>query len=154
MGVSMSSDINLKKAPQQDILSIDRTGSWGKVEYRHRLTCGHTEVRKRPSTAPKIACSWCVIADEKKQELDLLPRTPAIYEVPLEEPMYDADIAHDVDAGRLRAGLVLALGCAPEAVEVVAEMNEFGELESRYVVVFMDIATATRLARLDNDTPI
>ena len=75
-------------------------------------------------------------------------------EVPLDEPMYDADFVHDIDAGRLRAGLVLALGLSPEAVEVVSEVNEFGDLETRYVVVFMDLETATRLARFDNDTPV
>lgn len=146
--------MNLKKAPQKEILSIDRTGSWGKVEYRHRLTCGHTEVRKRPSTAPKIACSWCVVAEEKQKELQVLATIePSVVDVPLEEPWYDADTEHDVDAGRLRAGLVLALGLSPEAVEVVSEVGDDGELEARYVVVFMDLSTAKRIAGFDNDTP-
>jgi hypothetical protein len=145
---------NLKKAPQKEILSIDRTGSWGKVEYRHRLACGHTEVRKRPSVAPKIACSWCVVAEEKQKELESLSVLETLpLEVPLEEPFYDADAEHEVDAGRLRAGLVLALGLAPEAVEVVSEVGDDGELEARYVVVFMDLSTARRIARLDSDTP-
>ena len=145
--------MNLKKAPQQEVLSIDRTGEWGKVEYRHRLSCGHTEIRKRPSSAPKIACSRCVLAEEKNQELASLPRVPAVYEVPLEEPLYDADIALEVEAGRLRAGLVAALGLSPEAVEVIAGVEDGGDLEFQYVVVFMDIPTAIRLARLDSDTP-
>jgi hypothetical protein len=144
-------DINLKKAPQQDILSIDRTGEWGKVEYRHRLTCGHTEVRKRPSTAPKIACSWCVVAEEKAEELASLAVRETYSEVPLEEPWYDADAEYEVDAGRLRAGLVLALGVSPEAVEVVSEVDDFGDLQARYVMVFMDLSTAKRLARMGDE---
>jgi hypothetical protein len=143
--------VNLKKAPQKEILSIDRTGSWGKVEYRHRLTCGHTEVRKRPSTAPTIACSWCVVAGEKGQELASLAVREEFIDVPLEEPWYDADAEYEVDAGRLRAGLVLALGLTPEAVEVVSEVDEFGELGARYVVVFMDLSTAKRLAHMNDD---
>lgn len=147
--------MNLKKAPQKEILSIDRTGSWGKVEYRHRLACGHTEVRKRPSSAPKIACSWCVVAEEKQKELESLAvLEPMPLEVPPEEPWYDADAEHDIDAGRLRAGLILALGLSPEAVEVVSEVNDDGDLEARYVVVFMDLSTARRLSGFDNDTPI
>lgn len=143
--------VNLKKAPQREILSIDRTGSWGKVEYRHRLTCGHTEVRKRPSSAPKVACSWCVVAEEKAEELATLAVREEFVDVPLEEPWYDADAEHDIDAGRLKAGLVSALGLSPEAVEVVSEVDEGGELEARYVVVFMDLSTAKRLARMEDE---
>ena len=74
---------------------------------------------------------------------------PMSLEVPPEEPWYDADAEHDIDAGRLRAGLVLALGLSPEAVEVVSEVGDDGELEARYVVVFMDLPTAHRLAEFD-----
>lgn len=146
--------MNLKKAPQKEILSIDRTGSWGKVEYRHRLACGHTEVRKRPSSAPKIACSWCVVAEEKQKELESLAVVVMPVDVPPEEPWYDPDAEHDIDAGRLRAGLVLALGVPPESVEVVSEVGDSGDLEARYVVVFMDLSTARRIARFDDDTTI
>lgn len=144
-------DVNLKKAPQQEILSIDRTGEWGKVEYRHRLTCGHTELRKRPSTAPKIACSWCVVAEEKGQELATLATRDAFMEVLPEEAWYDADAEYEVDAGRLRAGLVLALGLPLESVEVVSEVNEFGDLQVRYVVAYMDVSTAKRLANINKE---
>lgn len=147
------SEINLKKAPQREILSIDRRGEWGKVEYDHRLSCGHTETRKRPSTAPKIACSWCVIAVAKDEELkSLAVRETVITEVPLDDFVtYDEDALHDVDAGRLRAGLVSALGVPPESVEVVSEVGDDGSLSTSYVVVFMDLSTATRLAGFDND---
>lgn len=149
-------EINLKKAPQRDVLSIDRTGEWGKVEYLHRLSCGHTESRKRPSVAPKIACSWCVVAVAKDEELrGLAVRQTVITEVPLDDIItYDEDSIHDVDAGRLRAGLVSALGIPPEAVEVVAEVDEEGNLATSYVVLFIDLSTATRLAKLDNGTPM
>jgi hypothetical protein len=141
--------MNLKKAPQQEILSIDRTGEWGRVEYRHRLACGHTELRKRPSTAPKIACSWCVIAEEKGEELSTLATRDDFIDVPVEEAWYDADAEHEVDAGRLRAGLVLSLGLPPESIEVVSEVNEFGDLQVRYVVAYMDVATAKRIANVN-----
>lgn len=147
--------MNLKKAPQKEVLSIDRTGEWGKVEYHHRLSCGHTEMRKRPSTAPKIACSWCVVAGEKQEELRALAiRETVMTEVPLDDiVVYDDDFEHEIDAGRLRAGLVSALGVQPEAVEVVSEVDESGDLSARYVVLFLDLSTASRLAGFDSDTP-
>jgi hypothetical protein len=54
----------------------------------------------------------------------------------------------------LRAGLVLALGCSPESVEVITEVDDNGDLSARYVVVFMDIVVAKRLAKFDSDTPM
>lgn len=149
--------MNLKKAPQKEVLSIERTGSWGNVEYRHRLACGHTEIRKRPSPKDRIACSWCVVAKEKNEELSALAarhEPEAAYEVPLEIAVYDADIANEVDAGLLRAGLVAALGCTPESVEVVLEVDEDGVLAARYVVVFLDLPTARRIAQVDGRTPL
>lgn len=148
--------MNLKKAPQREVLSIERTGSWGNVEYRHRLACGHTEIRKRPSPKEKIACSWCVVAQEKNEELVALasrPEPQAQYEVPLEIAVYDPDIANEVDAGLLRAGLVAALGCPTESVEVVLEVGDDGVLAARYVVIFLDLATARRIAQVDKRTP-
>lgn len=150
----MDKDINLKKAPQQEVLSIEKTGSWGNFQYRHRLTCGHTEVRKRPTAAAKIACSWCVVAEDKKQELAVLATTPAadMLEVPLELAVYDPDLAGEVDAGLLKAGLVARLGCPPEAVETVMEVGEDGVLAVSYVVVYLDARMARRLAGVDNPT--
>jgi hypothetical protein len=154
--------VNLKKAPQREILEIERSGEWGKVDYRHRLTCGHVEIRKRPSSAPKIACSWCVVAEEKQQELQLLAnparssaRLPQAWtEEEAEVPYIDADGETDLESSKLRAGLVLALGCSPESVEVITEVDENGDLSARYVVVFMDIVVAKRLAKFDSDTPM
>lgn len=147
-------DVNLKKAPQRDVLEIQRTGSWGKVEYRHRLSCGHTETRKRPSTKPKIACGWCVVADEKQVELVSLATPARLYDpFELEVPSIEPDLGLDIEEGRLRAGLAASLGIDQEAVEIVSEIGETGEIEAKYVVIFMDIGTAARVGGVVNDTP-
>lgn len=148
----MPDEINLKKAPQNEVLSIEKTGSWGNFQYRHRLACGHTEVRKRPSSAPKIACSWCVVAADKKQELEVLATSPAadILEVPLDLAVYDPDLDGEIEAGRLKAGLVSRLGCPAEAVEPVLEVGDDGVLTVSYVVVYLDVRTARRIAGFDS----
>ena len=68
--------ISRKAAPRRTILEIIKSGSWGRVEYRHRLECGHTEVRKRASSAPVISCTWCVVAERTDGELRKMVQTP------------------------------------------------------------------------------
>ena len=93
-----------------------------------------------------------MIADEKKQELQVLATSPAadLLEVPLELASYDPDLAGEVDAGRLKAGLVARLGCPSESVETVMEIDESGNLGVSYVVVYLDVAHARRLAGFDS----
>ena len=155
------SEVNLKKAPQRDVLSIDRIGTWGAVQYHHRLACGHTEVRKRVSPASKLACSWCVIAVEKKQQLDNLPvraNWSPTYED--ESQHYDTDIDVEVEAARIRAGLVSFLDCHLESVEVMVGLNDNGELSLQGCVVFLDTDNVKRLLskanvkKIDGDTPL
>lgn len=142
-------EVNRKRAPQREVLSIERTGSWGKVEYRHRLTCGHTDVRKRPSTAPKIACTLCVVAEAKAVELRALtePRKQNLAPIPDVTEIIADDIAEaEVEIQKLRGALASSLSCSPEAIDVVMEINDDGILEAQYVHIFLDIHTAQRVA--------
>lgn len=137
--------VNKKSAPQQEILEIDRVGNYGKVEYRHRLVCGHTEVRKRASVAPKIACTKCVIGSEFAKELQSLTIVPS--------PNFDEewffeqnDGTEEIDVAKLKAGLVSFLGCEHESVEIVSEVDEGdGLLKARYVTIFLDVESAKNL---------
>ena len=61
--------VERRQAPKQKILSINRVGAWGKVRYEHKLDCGHSEILPRASSAKRIACTWCVKAQEKEEEL-------------------------------------------------------------------------------------
>lgn len=127
------------------MLSIERTGSWGKVEYRHRLACGHTDVRKRPSSAPKIACTLCVLAETKAVELRALTETRRqdFAPIPDSPDVIADDIAEaEVEIQQLRGGLASFLSCSPEAIDIVMEVGDDGKLEAQYVHIFLDIHTA------------
>lgn len=137
--------VNKKSAPQHDILEIKRVGEWGKLEYHHRLTCGHVEVRKRPSKAPRIACAWCVVASEKQRELKALTivQPPVVEEV---WDFYDDTVVDEVMVANLRSGVANALGCPQENIEVVATVDDDGNLRVNYVSVFLDYPQAQKLA--------
>ena len=140
----MMSTVNRKQAPQQTVLSISRYGEWGKVEYAHKLECGHTEIRKRASRAPKIACEQCVKADTAKQMLS------KFVPIRIEESFdWDDDIASSIakteqDIGRLRAGIAARFNIGPESIDVITEETEEGAFVS-YVVIVLD-AEQARLA--------
>ena len=142
--------VNKKSAPQKNIVSIDKQGGWGDVSYYHKLECGHIEVRKRASTAPKIACTWCVLGEEKGKELRALTlvQPPTLEEV---WDFYDSTINEEVDIAQLRAGLSSAIGCPQDSVEVVAEVVENNVLKVMYVNIFLDLETAKRIAKYEKN---
>jgi hypothetical protein len=137
--------VNKKSAPQKNIVSIEKQGGWGDVSYYHKLECGHIEIRKRASTAPKIACTWCVIGEQKGKELRALTivQPPTLEEV---WDFYDETTSEEVDVAKLRAGVANAVGCAQESVEVVSIVDEENVLRVSYVTVFLDFETAKRIA--------
>lgn len=140
-------EINKKSAPQRKVLDISRSGSWGKVEYAHRLECGHTEYRKRALTTDKIACTFCVKAQQARDTLTEIAKVTAIEYA---EPVWVDDIASELataetDIGKLRAALASALDVSPESVDVVSEETDIG-IQVSYVVVFLDAEQAKRIS--------
>lgn len=122
-------------------------GSWGQVEYWHRLECGHTDVRKRPAPTPTVACVACVQAEGKAQELQTLLAAPvgrAVLDVE-DVISLEPDQVFEIDAGRLRGALAAALTVPLEAVDVVVADVE-GKLVVSSAVVFLSAADASRLA--------
>lgn len=144
--------ISRKAAPRRAILEIIKSGSWGRVEYRHRLECGHTEVRKRASSAPVISCTWCVVAERKDDELRKLAQTPVrdvlIDVSDLLDDGFGEDIIAEDDANRMRAGLSAKFGIPVESIDTVLEDVD-GHLQVQYVVLFLDASSARRLGGLD-----
>ncbi len=134
--------VNRKKAPQQEIVEINRVGSWGRVTYQHKLSCGHVEIRKRPSSAPRIACTWCVQAERKDEELRALAiREPESLEIPDDDIRPAGLETAEGEAVAIKAAIVRALGCGAEAVDVVLEDND-GTLEVSGAIVFLDAIQA------------
>lgn len=131
--------ISRKAAPKQEVLEIERVGEWGKVTYRHRLVCGHTDVRKRPAPASHIACMMCLY--ERERPTPALPQVVA----PLGDAdfdVFDAYAGSEQNAARVQAGIATRFGVSNDAVDVVTDA--FGRIS--YVLVFLDAATAERLA--------
>lgn len=142
--------VNKKSAPQKLVVSIERQGAWGDVSYYHKLECGHIEVRKRASTAPQIACTWCVISEEKGRELKALTivQPPTLEEV---WDFYDDSINEEVNVAQLRAGIASSIGCPQDSVEVVSEVGEDNILRVNYVTVFLDIELAKKIGKYEKN---
>lgn len=124
--------LSAKKAPRRHILETVRVGDWGEVEYRHRLSCGHTVVRKRISKSAVVACVDCLKAAAFSRG-DLSPRVPV-----------DEDVVFQVEVVNveIQSALASILGVSPEAVDIV--MDAYGGI--RYALIFIpgdDVARLT-----------
>lgn len=144
----MSNQHSRKSAPQRAVVEIIKTGEWSKVQYIHKLECGHKEIRKRAASTKKIACLDCVKAGVAESILSNLAR-PAIVEPPIEEAWID-DIAEDIaqmeqEIGLIRAGIANELSISPETIDVVME-DEGNGMSLSYVMVYLDSDTARRIA--------
>lgn len=96
---------------------------------------------------------WCVVAEQKGQELQQLAIQQPVRDVlvdvgDLVDDGFGADAIADEDAGRLRAGLAGSLGVPVEAIDVIVEDVD-GTLQVQYAVVFLDVRSARRLGGLD-----
>ncbi len=145
---------SLKSAPRREVTRIERTGDWGEVEYRHVLSCGHVEIRKRNSPATHLACSGCLTAARFAAEGPSAGRaqrtTPII--PPAEDGIILDDLAGiEAEIAQIRAGLAKAMSIPTEAVDV-AVTSQTGVPEVAYALVFIDPDNARRLARLDNNS--
>lgn len=141
-------DISRKKAPQRDVLEISKSGQWGEVVYRHLLSCGHIEERKRVAPANRMACTWCVVAKEKEEDLRRLtapqPTRQVLVDVSDIIDSSTEDLAVEEDASRIQANLASALKIPAGSIDVVLE-DEDGKLRMAYAVVFLSAADALRI---------
>lgn len=140
-------DKSLKAAPRREVLEVLKVGDWGEVLYHHRLTCGHTETRKRQSPASHIACSGCVVARDFAR--NGLSRPVELVDAGLvgDDLGVEADEfgSIEAEAQRVVAGLAAKFGISTDAVDV-AISAQGGRAELGYAIVFLDAETARRLA--------
>jgi hypothetical protein len=129
--------ISKKAAPRREVVRIDRTGSWGRVEYEHHLVCGHVERRKRIAPTSEIACTGCVLAEKHQKNL-----AEQVDNSELDEHSSILDqLAHQVamserEAAIIKAALVSKFRVMPEAVDVVLEDDD-GTLNLSYAVILL-----------------
>ncbi len=144
-------EISRKKAPKRDVLEVTKIGQWGQgdgIKYLHRLSCGHTESRKRIAPAGQMACTWCVVAEEKGADLRSLIGTRSTQQVFVDVADFIDDVNDDLlseqDAMRLQGSLASALKIPSDSIDVVLEDVD-GTLTVAYALVFLSAADAKRI---------
>jgi len=134
-----------RKAPRQDVVTISREGAWGKVEYRHLLSCGHTEVRVRAASTPKLACAWCLRAAEKDGEMKALTAGA----IPVHVDINEKNAEEEIDISRMKAAIASRFKIPLEAIDIVAS-DISGNLVVKHALVFL---SSSDIARLSKPTP-
>jgi len=135
----MSGSTEHRRAPRRQIKEIQKVGTWGNIEYRHILSCGHIEIRPRASRAPKLACAWCLRAEDKQIEMIALAQQP---------PRIIDDIEfsnEEQEVQMIRGAIAKRLNVSSEAVDVVVR-DTGGRLEIINVRVFLSASEARRIA--------
>jgi hypothetical protein len=133
-----------RKSPRRSVERIERIGNWGTVKYHHHLECGHIEIRPRASTAPKIACVWCLKATERDAEW----KNPgAIDKNSVISLDYDLDMGQDeIRIEGTRAALSRELSIPPDAIDIVA-VDAGGTLEIQSALVFLSSDDVKRITK-------
>lgn len=130
-----------RQSPRRKIVEIRRSGAWGKVKYEHILECGHSEIRTRASTAPKIACAWCLRLKFKQIEIKALG-TPQ----PINDSLDEMFLKTETEIGRIRAQISHEFKVPLEQVDVVAtDIN--GSTKINYVKVFLSPIDVRRITQ-------
>ena len=133
-----------KAAPRREVVEVIREGDWGDVTYRHRLQCGHSEVRKRPAKSDVMACESCLLAKhyQPQAESAVTPAEPELFFDPFEAEMAFVE----GEAGRIRAGIAARLNVPLDAVDVVVGQVD-GRMGVQSAMVFLDASQARALAQ-------
>ena len=130
-----------RQAPRRKIVEIRRNGAWGKVKYEHILECGHSEIRPRASTAPKIACAWCLRSRFKQIEIKALA-TPT----PINDSLDEMFLKVETEIGRVKGQIAHEFKVPLEQVDVVAT-DVIGLSKINYVKVFLSPADVRRITQ-------
>lgn len=121
--------VSRKQAPRREVVDIQRVGDWGVVQYLHKLTCGHTEPRKRPSPATHISCMFCLHEQERPA-----PKGTTVIPV-LEFDTFDSVATAEVQESALKAKIAARLGVSQDAVVI----------HRQWVSITLTMEEATRL---------
>lgn len=132
-----------RKAPRRSVVEISREGAWGRVKYKHLLSCGHTEIRARAATSPTLACAWCLRAEAKNEEIKALGAgAQIINEVDINQKLANEEI----DISRTKAIIATRFQIPIEAIDVVvADVN--GNLIIQHALLFLSASDVARLSR-------
>lgn len=125
------------------MVEISREGAWGRVKYKHLLSCGHTEIRPRAATTPKLACAWCLKAEAKNQEMKALGAGVQTIQI---DDINEKLAAEEIDISRTKAIIATRFQIPIEAIDVVAtDVN--GNLVIQHALLFLSASDVARLSR-------
>ena len=136
----MAGSTEHRRAPRRSVVEVRKVGSWGNIVYHHILACGHIEKRPRNESQKKLACIWCLRAEQKTLEMASLATVPARSFVSDED--FATREAFIMDA---QATIASKLGVATDAVDVVTQ-DVNGVLEIKYATVFLTANDVHRIA--------
>jgi hypothetical protein len=112
------------------------------------LSCGHTEVRARAATSPKLACAWCLRADIKDSEIKSLTAGAQIIQI---DDIDEKLAKEEIDISRTKAIIATRFQIPIEAIDVVvADIN--GNLVIQHALLFLSGADVARLSRNQTGT--
>ena len=129
-----------RRAPRKAVVEIRKTGSWGNIVYHHVLECGHIEKKPRASSSPKLACVWCLRAEQAEKHLEVLS-LPAPRAFVTDEDSASAESL----IMSAQATIASRLGVNSDAVDIVLhDVN--GLLEIKYATVFLSANEVRKIA--------
>jgi len=131
-----------RRAPHRRVVSIDKVGQWGQLQYLHTLECGHTESRKRAARTDEIACVWCLRTDDRDDDIRSLTNGQS---TPL--TAYDDGpnlVDEEIRMERIKSTLAARFGVPVDAVGLLIE-DSAGALVVKNCVVYLSAADVTRL---------
>jgi hypothetical protein len=140
-----------KAAPQQEVIEVIRSGRWGKVEYIHKLSCGHAEVRKRAASTAKVACEGCLKAEIGTQMLAELSRPKPVFAdfSDIHDEIAASVASYEQDVARTKAALAKKLGVEVGAVDIyVDETSDTPKIVQ--AVVFLEAFNIERILGSDS----
>jgi hypothetical protein len=135
----MAGSTEHRRAPRKSVVEIRKVGSWGNIVYHHVLECGHIEKKPRASTSPKLACAWCLRAEEVEKSLTMLA-------LPSNRAVIDDEDSASVETSIMSAQATIAarLGINTDAVDIVLhDVN--GTLEIKYATVFLSASEVRKI---------
>lgn len=144
-------EINKKAAPQKEVLEIRRVGTYGAVEYLHRMSCGHTERRKRKASARYIACTLCAVAIQAKKELgELAPAEKVgpnsfVADEDLIDFVSSSIGRNETSAAHMTAELAAVFKIPNEMVSIVYNDDENGNLTVAGATLWLDPESIQRI---------
>lgn len=136
------SSVNLKAAPRKEVVRIEKTGSWGQVEWLHHLECGHVESRKRKSTTTVLACTSCVLADRHKQNVAEL--SSEADDIELFDELGSKLAIGERSVAQIRAELASRLSVPLDSIAVGVD-DDSGEMNVSYAVILLTLDEIQRV---------